>query len=79
MNLHFSSDWANSYVKEFPDPRILFEFIESLPSIAALEEPEEEDVSVVPPKVVNTVEEPKRGPLQSAWDMIGQEAVGEAA
>ncbi len=34
--LHFSSDWALSYVKRFPDQRKLFDFVETLPSIAKL-------------------------------------------
>ncbi|MBI2119472.1 MAG: hypothetical protein HYT97_07600 [Elusimicrobia bacterium] len=41
--LHYSSDWALSYVKRFPDQRKLFEFIETLPSIARFKEPPKGD------------------------------------
>jgi len=43
INLHYSSDWAFSYVKRFPDQRKLFEFVETLLSIARFKEPPKGD------------------------------------
>ncbi|MBI2119905.1 MAG: hypothetical protein HYT97_09830 [Elusimicrobia bacterium] len=43
INLHYSSDWALSYVERFPDQRQLFDFIERLPSIARFKEPPKGD------------------------------------